>query len=206
MGRPKAWLPFGGETLLQRVVRIVREVVNPVVVVTATGQDVPELPLEVRIVCDEIEGQGPLAGLAAGLGALEGEADAAYLSACDVPFLKPAFMRRVMSFLASGARQGTVSSENSDLTVAARPGVAVPRICGHFHPLAAVFRLSILPHVRERLAANRLRMLDLFDAVPTRVIEPHELLDVDPDFASLRNLNTPEEYAAALGAIEQPGG
>ena len=92
MGRPKAWLPFGDEVMLQRVVRIVRAVVEPVVVVAAPGQDVPELPPEVEIVRDEIEGKGPLGGLAAGLAALEGQADAAYLSSCDVPFLMPEFV------------------------------------------------------------------------------------------------------------------
>ncbi|HVL14237.1 MAG TPA: hypothetical protein VM529_16825 [Gemmata sp.] len=56
----------------------------------------------------------------------------------------------------------------------------------------------MLGHVRELLAANRLRPVFLFDAVPTRVLEPHDLADIDPDFASLRNLNTPEEYEAAL--------
>ena len=76
MGRPKAWLPFGDETMLQRVVRILREVVEPVVVVAAPNQDVPALPAGVEIVHDEVEGKGPLAGLAAGLAALEGKADA----------------------------------------------------------------------------------------------------------------------------------
>src|SRR6266545_1645937 len=86
MGRPKAWLPVGEEVMLQRVVRVLREVVGPVVVVAAPGQDVPPLPAGVEIVRDEVEGRGPLQGLAAGLAALEGKADAAYLSSCDVPF------------------------------------------------------------------------------------------------------------------------
>ena len=76
MGRPKAWLPFGGELMLQRVVRVLRGVVDPVAVVAAPGQDVPPLPPEVSIVRDEVEGKGPLGGLAAGLAALEGKADA----------------------------------------------------------------------------------------------------------------------------------
>jgi molybdopterin-guanine dinucleotide biosynthesis protein A len=62
----------------------------------------------------------------------------------------------------------------------------------------------VLPHVRELLAADRLRPVFLFDAVPTRVIEPHELADIDHDFASLRNLNTPEEYDAALRESGEP--
>ena len=179
MGRAKAWLPFGCEVMLQRVVRVIREVVDPVVVVAAPGQDVPQLPADVEIVRDEIEGKGPLAGLAAGLAALEGEADAAYLSSCDVPFLKPEFVRRVISLLGDAS-------------------VCVPRVGGYHHPLAAVYRVGVLPHVRELLAADRLRPVFLFDAVPTRVVEPAELADVDPEFASLRNLNSPEDYEAAI--------
>ena len=52
---------------------------------------------------------------------------------------------------------------------------------------------------RDRLLAeNRLRPFFLFEAVPTRVVGPDELRDVDPDFQTLRNLNTPEDYDAAL--------
>src|SRR5437764_7598096 len=85
MGRPKAWLPFGGELMLPRVVRLLGEAVAPVVVVAAPGQDVPPLPAGVRVVRDEREARGPLQGLAAGLDALQGVADAAYVSSCDVP-------------------------------------------------------------------------------------------------------------------------
>ena len=50
MGRPKAWLPFGPELMLQRVVRLVGTVARPIVVVAAPGQDLPELPAGVSIV------------------------------------------------------------------------------------------------------------------------------------------------------------
>lgn len=187
MGRPKAWLPFAGELMLPRVVRLVSAVTHPVVVVAAREQEVPPLPAGVEIVRDEEEGRGPLQGLAAGLAALDGKADAAYLSSCDVPLLRPEFARRVIELLenATDSRSGPCE-------------VAVPRVAGFFHPLAAAYRLSVLPQVRELLAANRLRSVFLFDAVSTRVIEPHELASVDLDFHSLRNLNTPEEYAAAV--------
>jgi molybdopterin-guanine dinucleotide biosynthesis protein A len=175
MGRPKAWLPFGDELMLQRVVRVLGEVVNPVVVVAAPGQDVPPLPAGVEIVRDEVEGRGPLQGLAAGLAALEGKADAAYLSSCDVPLLTAVFVRRMIELL----------GENS---------ISVPQVDGYLHPLAAVYRLSVRPVVADLLAAGRLRPVFLFDAVPTRIVAPGELADLQ----SLRNLNTPEDYAAAL--------
>src|SRR5690349_21785016 len=67
MGQPKAWLPFGGELMLPRVVRLLSEAVRPVVVVAAPGQDLPPLPADVAVVRDEERGRGPLQGLAAGL-------------------------------------------------------------------------------------------------------------------------------------------
>ena len=179
MGQPKAWLPFGNELMLQRTVRTLRDVVNSVVVVAAPQQDVPALPADVEIVRDEVDGHGPLQGLAAGLAALEGKADAAFLSSCDMPLLTPAFVRRVIETL--GERTA-----------------AVPRVDDHLHPLAGAYRLSVLPHVRAMLAAKQFRLSDLFGRVPTRYIEAHELADLD----SLRNVNTPEEYAAALRELD----
>jgi molybdopterin-guanine dinucleotide biosynthesis protein A len=64
-----------------------------------------------------------------------------------------------------------------------------------------VYRVSILPVVREMLAANRLRMTDLFGLVPTRVIEAAELTAADAELVSLRNVNTPDEYEAVLRTI-----
>jgi molybdenum cofactor guanylyltransferase len=189
MGLPKAWLPFGDELMLQRVVRIVREVVDPVVVVAASGQDVPELPADVSIVRDEIEGRGPLQGLATGLMALKGRVDGVYLSSCDVPFLHAAFVKRVISFIGGP-------------TSTARQMIAIPRVENHFHPLAAAYSTSVLPHIHQLLAAEKLRLTSLFGMLPTRVIEPHEFADVDPEFESLRNLNTPEEYEAALQVLK----
>src|SRR5207245_3248051 len=119
MGRPKAWLPFGDEVMLQRVVRILGGVVGPVVVVAAPDQELPALPDSVLIVRDEEKGRGPLQGLAAGLTALEGRADAAYLSSCDVPFLRPAFVQRMIHLQGEHA-------------------ICVPRVGDYHHPLAAV--------------------------------------------------------------------
>ena len=179
MGRPKAWLPFGGETMLERVVRLLAQAVQPIVVVGAPGQDLPSLPPNVTIVRDEERGRGPLQGLAAGLNALNGQIEAAYVSSCDVPFLNPNFVRRLIALL--GEKQ-----------------ICVPKIGDYHHPLAAVYRVEVADAVTRLLAEDRLRPFFLFEAVPTRVVEAAELADVDPEFRTLRNLNTPEEYEQAL--------
>ncbi len=179
MGRPKAWLPFGAEVMLPRVVRLLGKAVYPVVVVAAPGQDVPPLPQNIAIVRDDKEGRGPLQGLAAGLNALRGQVDAIYLSSCDAPFLRPAFVRRLIDLMEDAM-------------------ICVPHVGGYHHSLAAVYRLKVADAVARLLAEDRLRSLFLISAVPTRIVEAAELADVDPMFESLRNLNTPEEYEAAL--------
>ena len=179
MGRPKAMLPFGPERMLQRVVRLLRGVVDPVVVVAAPGQELPDLPPQVLLARDRRPDRGPLEGIAAGLRALGDRAEAAYVTACDVPLLVPDFVRRVIE-------------------LAAGYDVAVPNVGGHDEPLAAVYRTGVLPEVEKLLGADRLRPAFLFDQVRTRRIPGEKLLDVDPALDSIANLNTPEAYRAAL--------
>jgi molybdopterin-guanine dinucleotide biosynthesis protein A len=165
--------------MLQRVVRLVGEAVDPLVVVAAAGQELPELPPEIDVLRDRRPDQGPLEGLAVGLRALEDRAEAAFVTACDVPLLAPGFVRRVMEML---------------------PGfdIAVPRVDGFDEPLAAAYRASVLAHVESLLEHNRRRPAFLFEKVATRRITAAELTDVDPGLDSLANLNSPVDYQAAL--------
>lgn len=178
MGQPKLSLPFGEEVLLQRVVRLLRDVVAPVVVVAAPAQAVPQLPGEVRLLRDDEEGRGPLAGLAVGLEVLAGEVEAAYLTACDVPLLRPEFVRTVIDQLGTSE-------------------IAMPRDHEHHYPLAAVYRTSLAPRVRSLLSSDRLRPIFLLEETRANVFDVEVLRSVDPELASLRNLNTPQDYAAA---------
>jgi molybdopterin-guanine dinucleotide biosynthesis protein A len=70
MSVPKATLPFGGEPMLGRVVRLLDQVVRPIIVVAAAGQSIPTMPVDVEIAYDRHDAKGPLEGLAAGLGAM----------------------------------------------------------------------------------------------------------------------------------------
>jgi molybdopterin-guanine dinucleotide biosynthesis protein A len=183
MGRPKAWLPFAGELMLPRVVRLLGEAVDPIVVVAAPDQEVPPLPDDVVIVRDDEKGRGPLQGLVSGLAAVRDRVEAAYLSSCDVPFLQPAFVRRLIALLGPNA-------------------ICVPHVGGYHHTLAAVYRREVAAIARRLLGEKRFRLASLLDAVPTRTVEADELADLDATFQSLRNLNTPEEYEAALRDAE----
>ena len=172
MGTPKAWLDWHGSTLLRRACGIVaRGTSGPVLVVRAPGQELPPLPDGVRVVEDAREGQGPLQGILAGLEAAD--ADVAFVASVDLPFLHPAFVAAVCA-------------------AAADADVAVPFLGGYRQPLAAAYRPALAPLVAELVDADRMKPAFLFERARTRWLEalPH------PE--SVRNLNDPADYAAAL--------
>jgi molybdopterin-guanine dinucleotide biosynthesis protein A len=185
MGVSKATLPFGPETMLQRVVRLLGTVVTPIVAVAAGEQELPKLPDDVIITRDEREQRGPLEGLRAGLKALPDSVDIAYVTSCDVPLLVPGFVTQMIELLGEH-------------------DIAVMEIDGFPHPLSAVYRRDTLPHVESLLAQDKLRPVFLFDAVRTRRVQPEEMIPVDPELHTLRNLNTREDYLAALSEAGFP--
>ncbi len=178
MGSSKALLPFGPEVMLQRVVRIVGEAVQPVVVAAQVGQELPALPHSIAVVCDRRPNRGPLEGLAVALSGLQGRADAAFVTGCDTPLLQPRFVRRMNELLADF-------------------DAVVPCIDGVDQPLLAVYRTSILPHV-ERLADADGRLIALLQRLNLRRVAADLLADVDPRGDLLIRVNTPADYQVSL--------
>ena len=160
---------------------------GPVVVVRAPGQDLPELPDGVLVADDPREGRGPLQGIAAGLAALSGRADVAFVGSTDMPFLHPAFIRRVLGVLAEG--------EGTD--------VALPVARGYKQPLAAGYRVSLAEAAERLVMEDRLRPAFLFEECRVRTLDDAALRQdpvlaaLDPDLDSVLNVNTPADYAAA---------
>jgi molybdopterin-guanine dinucleotide biosynthesis protein A len=192
MGADKASLAWHGSTLLGRVVSIVaRAVDGPVIVVGAPSQLLPRLHVGVEVVNDAVPGRGPLGGIASGLAAAHGRCAGAFVCCTDAPFLHPAFVRRVLSGCSEGFE------------------ACVPVVGGHHQPLAAAYRPSVLAEVETLLAGGRGRVSALLERCPARLVDEAWLLGdpqvaaLDPELDSIRNLNRPGEYAAAL-ARPQP--
>jgi molybdenum cofactor guanylyltransferase len=181
MGRDKATLPFGPELMLQRVARLLGETSarDNLIVVAAPAQSLPALARSVLIAHDTRESRGPLEGLATGLRASADRVDAVYATACDVPLLVPAFVDHMFELLGDF-------------------DIAVPFDGQHHHPLAAVYRTTVLPQIQELLDADRLRPRFLFDNVRTREVPIDDLRAVDSKLSTLENLNYEENYLSAL--------
>ena len=143
------------------------------------------MPNGVEVIEDAREGRGPLQGLAAGLAAVDGRAEVAFVSSTDAPLLHPAFVRRVVGALDGGH------------------DVALPQAGGFPHPLAAAYRTALLPAVEELIAADRMRPAFLFETCRVRRLDEALLLadpavaTFDPALDSVLNLNEPADYQAA---------
>ena len=190
MGTPKAALEWHGSTLLYRTVGIVaRATGGPVVVVRARGQELPDLPRGTQVVDDPRQGKGPVQGIAAGLAALEGRAETAFICSTDMPFLHPAFIRRVLRAI--------------EIRDEARADVALPVARGYPQPLAAAYRVSLAATAERLVQEDRLRPAFLFSECAVARLDDAALqadpliAGLDPDLDSVVNINTAEDYQEA---------
>ncbi|MCS7166192.1 MAG: molybdenum cofactor guanylyltransferase [Gemmatales bacterium] len=190
MGRSKAWLPFGSETVLARIIGYVKRVAPSVVVVHRPGQELPPVPYAVQWVADKFVGHGPLAGLHAGLLAVRDQATHALVVSCDVPLVRAEFLLRLWECM----KQATMESYGGQ----AVPLACVPVYEERKHPLVAIYAVRVWPIVESLLRAGRLRPAFLLEQIPVRWVFSEEWADVDAQTLSLFNINTPEEYEAAL--------
>lgn len=195
MGRSKALLPFDGEPLIRHLVRTLEPLFTDVVVVGGAGEEFVELagllgslrsqPNELNklnkpnltLVRDEIAYQGPVGGIYYGLREAKGEF--VFLTSCDAPFLNLALISHLISQI-------------SDYDV------VVPYWRERFQPLHAVYRRSVAPLLGEQLERGELRPIFLYEKVRTRRVSEDEIRRFDPEGLSFLNMNTPEDYEAAL--------
>ena len=175
MGRDKALLPFGHETLLDRVLRVVAAVAGEVVLAAAPEQPVPA---GFRVSRDAAAGAGPLPALVEALPLVE--ATHTLVLACDLPLLKADVLSLLVDL--SEGWEG-----------------AVPLVNGRRLPTCAVFQTTALRLARERFGDPRHRSLrDFIAGLRLRDVSANLFEAVDPQLSSFTSCNTPDEYRRAL--------
>jgi molybdopterin-guanine dinucleotide biosynthesis protein A len=150
------------------------------VVVAAPGQELPVLP--VTLVRDEIAYQGPVGGILYGLRAASHEV--CFVTSCDAPFLNLRLVDYMLSLI-----------ENYD--------VVVPFWEERLQPLQAVYRRSVAPLLQEQLERGELRPVFLYKKVRTYEVPAEDIRRFDLEGLSFRNMNSPEDYQAALALWQQ---
>jgi len=179
MGCDKASLVLNGETLLARTTRVLQEVVSSVSIIGWPGDR--EAQPDVSYLPDQCPNQGPLVNLAFALSHLQ--FPYALVVACDLPFLRADVLRHL-------------------LAVAPGWDAVVPRVGGRAQPLHAVYSRGVTNSAQQVLLDGERRLSALLDRIKVRWIEEHEMIQLDPDFRSLINVNTPRQWQAALQRTE----
>jgi molybdopterin-guanine dinucleotide biosynthesis protein A len=174
MGRDKAFLELGGRPLIQIVIERMLNVCAEVLVVSADSERYAGLG--VPVVEDRFPGVGVLGGLHAGLGAAA--SDLSLVVGCDMPFLNPDLLRAF-----------AVWAEGYD--------VALLRQDGQVEPLHAAYRRTCLPAMEAVIHAGRRRIVSFFHRVNVRYVSVQEVVPMDPQLASFRNVNTPDDWEKA---------
>jgi molybdopterin-guanine dinucleotide biosynthesis protein A len=178
MGRDKALLPIGGRTLLEAVAEALAPVVGRIRII---GRGLaPELPL-VGAQPDLYPGRGPLSGIHAALATAE--AERVLVVACDLPFVTTAFLRGLVEAL----------SPEWDAVVPC-PGRNPVAVC-------AVYRITCLKNVEERIARGELAARDFARSLNARFLDDADLERLDPSGRCLLNLNTPLDYEKAAAML-----
>jgi molybdopterin-guanine dinucleotide biosynthesis protein A len=191
MKADKAGLAVGRRTLLEHVLNQLGPYFEEILVSVSSGQAIWPKNLSekrssgrtapatgrgsiFRTVEDEVPGLGPLGGILAGLKAAVNEACA--VVACDIPDIDIPMLRS----LARAVRE-------ADIAVPVGPA-------GHFEPLFAVYRRSVVPEIEALLLAGERSIIPLYGRCRTAVLRLE-------DAAWLRNLNTPADYRDYLESL-----
>lgn len=184
MGRPKPWLEVDGRPLLAHMIDRARLWASEIVLVAAPEQALPPLAARgaspaPRVLRDVLPGEGPLPALALGLGAVR--APWALVLGCDAFLVRAAVIEHLLA----------ARTPDAD--------AVVPVWEDRPQPLVALYRARLAAAAAGLVAAGERRLHLLAGGARVRLIPDGALRTLDPEGESFCPVNTPEEFAAALG-------
>lgn len=182
LGRDKALLSVGDSTLIERVIGIVSQVVDPVMVISNPPEKLKML--RVPVVADLIPNRSALGGIFTGLSVSRTPQN--LFVACDLPFVSPDLLRLLID-LADGY------------------DVVIPQSEGGYEPLCAVYSKNCLDPIRKQMERGDLRVRAFFPNVKVKVVDQEALQPYDPEEKAFFNINTDEEYRQALHLLGSGG-
>jgi molybdopterin-guanine dinucleotide biosynthesis protein A len=174
MGQNKALMSLGSSRLIDRVVHVLRDIFAELLLVTNSPESYADLG--VPMVRDVFAEKGSLGGIYSAV--YHAPAPRCFVVACDMPFLQATVIRYLINQMADH-------------------DVVMPDVHGEMQPLHAVYSKACLAPIRQRLDANRLKIIDFLPDVRVRVVTTGEMTPFDPELRTFQNLNTPTEFHAA---------
>jgi molybdopterin-guanine dinucleotide biosynthesis protein A len=181
MGQDKALISLGGKRLIEHVIDRLQDLSDDLFITTNQPQALEDLNL--RLVPDQIPGQGAIFGLQTALKAARYEH--VLVVACDMPFIQRKLIEHLLSLV-----------DHAD--------VIIPELEGNLEPMLAVYRSTTCLAALERaLEEHKQRMISFFPLVNVMPIKTELIKELDPDRLSFFNINTAEDVLRAERILQQ---
>lgn len=174
MGVDKAMLPILGKPMIEHIVQQLQPHFRQVLI---SANDIEKFAfLKLDIIPDKQPGYGPLMGIASALSV--SAHDVNVVIACDMPSLNIEFLRSIIH-QANG--YDCVTPVNST---------------GHYEPLLAVYRKSVLPFAYTVLDSDNPKIARIFEHCTVRFVSL-------PQDSLAQNINTLDDYRTLTAATQR---
>lgn len=175
MGRDKAWLRLGDKTLIEHIIDALTPVTSSVAII-ANKSEYHRLGLPVF--ADTNREVGPLEAIRTALA--NAMTPRIILTGCDMPFLTSELFKFLIA----------LPTEDQ--------AVVPTSLDGMLEPLCAIYSTQALESVTEIIERGERKVSRLFESVPTRIVSFDEIRHLSDSSLFFENINTPEEYHAAI--------
>ncbi|HSW63635.1 MAG TPA: molybdenum cofactor guanylyltransferase [Dissulfurispiraceae bacterium] len=182
----KSFIELGGVCIIERTVGLLRKRFPTVLL--STNQPERYFHLGIPMIGDVLPSRGPMSGMHAAL--LHADGDASFFLACDMPFAADDVVACICEHYGRAAAEGPVDA-------------VVPVFHGRPQPLIAVYAKSVLPALGVAVCADKVALLRFFEEVRTAFVAEAVLKKIDSGGRSFVNINTVDDYAAAVASLEQ---
>ncbi len=183
MGQDKRNLMISGKSLFNHVLHVLESVFSEIIIVVDTISPVVA-EINHRVVTDLIPEKGSAGGLYTGL--TYSSHRQVFAVACDMPFLNPAVIKGICD-----------RSDSTDVTMV--------KLSNGLHPMHSVYSKQCIPVLRRMIEDGQLRIQDLLlqKNLKTTVLGQEVVQEIDPQFQSFLNVNTPADLEIAERVIRQ---
>ncbi len=170
MGQDKSMLPVGGQPMIEHIIGQIRPYFDQILI---SADDKSKYSfLGVEVIPDEVEGRGPLGGIASALKASASELN--FVVACDMPEVDMALVRAML-------RDGREFD-----AVVPRRGPS------RYEPLFAVYKKGVVAGIAAGLLSGNYRIMDALSGCKIKYVDLG-------DNEVIKNLNTTGDYEEFVG-------
>jgi molybdopterin-guanine dinucleotide biosynthesis protein A len=176
-GLIKTKIVVDGRTILSRLIDVLEDIFDEIIIVTNTPEEFKEYT-KYNIIGDQFLNKGPLGGIHAALN--ETDKEAIFVIAGDMPFPDKEIILNEIDFY---------SNNNGD--------IIIPRINKFIEPLHGIYKKTILRMMEEYLeAGNDCAIREFIKKSDVRFFEPGES---DKSKKAFTNINSPADLVSLRG-------